>query len=286
MTEGTTTAVAADPYFVNPGVGNPGAWDDATRVSRESLLGTLKNKGWDQKPAIEALSEAIKSYNEVEKYLGIPKDQIVRMPKDAADKEGWAAFNKRIGVPEKADDYDFSKIKFADGSDLDEDFTTAMRNAAFARGIPAGNAAEFVADVVKFMDSADANEVAAKTAEIAKGRDELAASWGTKMESNKFIASQAAQKLGLGEDFVSRLENELGYAATMQTFLKLGQMMGEDKFVANGEGPAKGVLTREQASDRLAELKRDAEWVNKFNNGDYKANEEFNALTRIMTIGA
>lgn len=286
MTDGATTAVAADPFFVNPGVGNPGAWDDATKVARESLLGTLKNKGWDQKSPIEALQEAVKSYNEVEKHLGVPREQIVRMPKDANDKEGWAAFHKRMGVPDTKEGYDFSKVKFADGSELDEQFVNQMRDSLHARGVPASQATDLVSDIVKIMDAADADEAAARTAKIAEGRDELTKSWGAKMESNKFIASQAAQKLGLSEDFVNRLENEIGYKETMETMLKLGVMMGEDKFVSNNEGPTKGVLSREQAQARLEELKRDEVWTAKVNNGDHKANEEFNALTRIMSMGA
>lgn len=285
MTEGTTTAVAADPYFVNPGVGNAGAWDDATKVARESLLGTLKNKGWDQKSPLEALHEAVKSYNEVEKHLGIPREQIVRLPKDPSDKDGWAAFNKRIGVPEKAEEYDFSKVKFSDGTELDDGFVNTMRTILHARGIPMSNAVDLVSDIVKYMESVDTDEAAAHQAATAQGRDALAKSWGPRMEANMFIAKQAAVKLGLSEDFVNKLENEIGYEPTMQQMLKLGQMMGEDRFVSNNEGPAKGVLTREQAQSRLDELKRDAAWVGKVNNGDHKANEEFSALTRIISMG-
>lgn len=286
MTTETLPAVAADPYFA--GIATMPTTNDAERAAkaeREALLGTLKNKGWDQKPAIEVLRESLKSYGEIEKHLGIPREQLVRMPKDAADKEGWQAFNKRIGVPDTAEGYDFSKVKFADGSDLDDSFAGTMRTIMHARGVPAANAADLVADIVKYMDQSDADEATQRAAKIAEGRDELARSWGAKMESNKFIASQAAQKLGLSEDFVTRIENEVGYKNTMEQFLKLGQMMGEDKFVANHEGPAKGVLTREQAQARLEELKRDASWVSKVNAGDHKANEEFSALTRIMSMG-
>lgn len=274
MTETTqtpaVTAFNADPFFAT--------------LSPE-LQGSFKNKGWDTKSAAEAAAEAMKSYHEAEKHIGIPPDQIVRMPKDAADKEGWAKFNAKIGVPEKAEGYDFSKIKFGDGSDLDDNFIDTMRKAAFERGLPAGKASEFVADVVKWMDGVEQSETAAKQAAIATGRDELAKSWGANGEANKFIAQQAVVKLGLDPDFVQKLENEVGYAKTMQTLLKLGQMMGEDKFVSNQNSNAPGVLTREQAEARLAELKRDHGWISKVNAGDHKANEEFNALTRIMALG-
>jgi hypothetical protein len=280
MPDGTTTvtSVAADPYFVNPG-----NWDDATRTSREGLLGSLKVKGWDQKPHMEALQEAVKSYHEAEKVIGIPREQLVRMPKDAADKEGWAAFNAKIGVPEKADGYDFSKIKFSDGSDLDDSFINSMRESVYSRGIPAAKAQELVGDFVKFMEGAEAQEAATRQAAIVEGRAQIDASWGAKKEANTFIATQAVTKLGLPQEFIQNLENTAGYATTMQTLLKLGQMMGEDKFVATGDGPVKGILTREQAQAKLDELKRDSAWSAKVSAGDFKANEEFNALVRIVS---
>ncbi len=264
------TTFGADPYFA---------------TLTPELQGSFKNKGWDQKTSAEAAVEAMKSYHEAEKHIGIPKDQIVRLPKDAADAEGWKAFNAKIGVPDKAEGYDFSKIKFADGSDLDDSFIDTMRKAAFERGLPASKASEFVADVVKWMDGVEQSETVSKQAAIAQGRDELAKSWGVNAETNKFIAQQAAVKLGLDEDFINAMEAQAGYAKTMQTMLKLGQMMGEDKFVSNQEGPAKGVLTREQATARLDELKRDSTWVAKVNAGDTRVNDEFNALTRIIALG-
>jgi len=276
---GTTTAsvttLAADPFFANITDAND---------PRKGALEAFKLKGWDAKSPAEAAYEAMKSYHEAEKHIGIPKDQILRMPKDATDKEGWTALRARLGVPADPKDYDFTQVKFADGSDLDDEFTNAMRASLHANGVPKDAAAGIVKDVVKFMDGVTTSSTAEQQAAIASGRDALAKSWGANAEANKFIASQAAIKLGLSEDFINSLEQGVGYEKTMQTMLKLGQMMGEDKFVSNQNANSPGVLTREQASGRLDELKRDNAWVAKVNAGDYKANEEFNALTRIIAM--
>lgn len=251
------------------------------------IQGHFKNKGWDGKTAFEAAVEAAKSHAEAERALGIPKDQIVRKPKDAADKDGWANFNKSMGVPEKPDAYDFSKVKFGDGSDLDDSFVGTMRNVAHAAGLRPEQANAVVAEVVKFMDGSLADESAQATAALAASRDALAKSWGTNAEANRFIAGQAAIKLGLGEDVIDQIEKAAGYEKTMQALLKIGQAMGEDKFIAdpNRRDGDKTIMTREQAAARLEQLKADDEWVKKVNSGDYKANEEFNNLTRIMSLG-
>lgn len=279
MTETTTTTTfATDPIWA--GMNSNDANDE-----KAQLFGHVKNKGWDGKSPSEAAFEAAKAHREAERLLGMPKEQVFKWPKDAADKDGWAALNTKLGVPAKAEEYDFSAVKFADGSDLDDEFVNTMRATLHENGVPKTAAPEVVKGIVKWMEGVEQSETAAKQAAVAAGRDELARSWGGNAEANKFIAQQAVAKLGLTPDFVQKIENEAGYAATMQTLLKLGQMMGEDKFVSNQNSNAPGVLTREQAGERLAELKRDAGWVKKINDGDHKANDEFNALTRIIALG-
>src|ERR1700687_1920968 len=78
MTDGTTT----------PGVGSLAA-DPAYAQFDAETQGMFKNKGWDAKTPAEAAHEAAKSYREAERYLGVPQDQIVLLPKDAADAAGW-----------------------------------------------------------------------------------------------------------------------------------------------------------------------------------------------------
>jgi len=260
-------SLAADPAFAK--------FDAETQ-------GAFKNHGWDAKTPAEAAYEALKSYREAEKFVGIPKDQIVRLPKDATDAEGWKAFNKRIGVPEEPKGYDFSGVKFADGTALDDGFVDTMRNAFHGSGIPADKAPAIAQTFVKFLEGAEADDTAAATAKLAVERDALAKNWGANAETNKFIVKQAVAKLGLNEEIVNTIESAAGYKATMEAFLKIGQMMGEDKFVQSPTPGRPGIMSADQAAARLAELKADSFWVAKLNKGDVKANEEFDNLTRLI----
>lgn len=258
------------------------AADPAFAQWAPELQGAFKNKGWDQKTPAEAAAEAMKSYNEAERHIGIPKDQILRMPKGPDDAEGWKALRTRLGAPEAADKYDFSEIKFADGTELDEGFTSAMRNALFARGTPTEDAKGIVKDVVSFLEGAETASSAEQTAALTADKQKLVTSWGPNKEANEFIVRQAVMKLGLDEGVVNALEKASGYEPTMQALLKIGQMMGEDKFVTNRESPTKGVLTREQAMARKQQLRADSDFVSRFNADNYQAIEEMNALDRII----
>jgi hypothetical protein len=272
MAEGQATApvagtMAADPAFAS--------FDAETQ-------GAFKNKGWDVLSPVEAAKAAATSYREAEKFLGVPKDQIVRVPKDAADAEGWKALHTRLGVPADAKGYDFAGVKFADGSDLDASFIEAVAPALHAAGVAKDRAGEVIKAVVKFMDGAEATDLAESSAKLAQERDLVAKNWGPNIEANKFIVKQAVMKLGLPETVVDALEKTAGYSGTMNALLKIGQMMGEDKFVSTPAGGTPGVMTGEQAKALLTEKKADMGWVTKLNNGDVKVNQEFDALTRLM----
>lgn len=276
MTEGTTTpapgTLAADPAFAQ---------------FPAEIQGAFKNKGWDSKPVTEAALEVMRSYQEAERFLGAPKDKLVRLPKDAADEAGIKEFRTRIGVPDDVKGYDFNAVKFADGTALDPSAIGALAPALHAAGVPKDRAPEIMAAFVKFMDGAEAEETASATAKLVVERDALKANWGANFEANKFIASQAVQKLGWDAETVSGLEKVVGYNKIMDALLKVGQMMGEDKFVADPQGGAnKGVMTVDQAKARLAELKADRTWVTKVNAGDAAANREHNDLVRLIAAGS
>ena len=274
MTDGTTT----------PGVGSLAA-DPAYAQFDAETQGMFKNKGWDAKTPAEAAHEAAKSYREAERYLGVPKDQIVRLPKDAADAAGWKAFHDRIGVPADAKGYDFKDVKFADGTALDANFIEAVAPALQSAGVAKDRAPDVIKAVVKFMDGIEATENAETTAKLAQERDLVAKNWGNNQEANKFIVRQAVLKLGLQESVVDALEKAAGYSGTMNALLKIGQMMGEDKFVQTPPGGTQGVMTRDQAKARLSELKADMGWVTKVNAGDTTANRELDNLAHLLSGG-
>jgi hypothetical protein len=257
------------------------AADPAFATFDAETQGAFKNHGWDAKSPAEAAREALKSFREAEKFVGIPKDQLVRLPKDATDAEGVKAFRTRIGVPEDAKGYDFSGVKFSDGTALDEDFVSSIGSAFHSEGVPKDAAPNIARAIVKFIDDADKNSATVSQAKAAEDADTLRKSWGHHMEANTFIANQAAEKLGLDKDILQTLVGAEGRTKVANALLKIGQMMGEDKFVSPQNREVPGVMNREQAEARFQELKADTGWVSKVNAGDTKAVAELDALNRI-----
>lgn len=279
---------------------SPAPWYGAT--PDPILLGHMQTKGWDKMPANEAALAAVKAHRDAEQYVGTPADLLLKLPKDAGDAEGWKGVYRRLGAPEKADDYKFDGIDFGDEA-LTTDFTAAMRDVAAKFNVPASMAAEMASAAFKFIESKGQAEDADQTALIQAQKDALKKSWGTNYETNEFVAKQGAKAIAdkLGPDgqakisaAIDALDGQAGHAAVMEMFLAIGQAMGEGKFVA-GSGPtAGGAMSREQALARRAELMGidanghktlpgDKAWIDKYMKGDAAARREYASLTTIIT---
>lgn len=279
----TTTAAAATTTAATTAAATTTApWFEGVAAFDTEMRGHLVNRGWDKKTAPEAAAEAIKAWRAAEKFVGAPADEIVRVPKAANDEAGWNAVWSKLGKPAEAKGYDFSDIKFSDGTPLDEAFANTMRDVAFKLNLPKDTAAAVTREFAKFMDSAEASDKTESAAKLALEKTELAKNWGANFEANKFVASQAAKALGIDPATVSALEGVVGYAKIMEMFRNIGSKIGEDKFITGDRGGSPGVMTREQAVARRAELVADKAWGLRYTAGGATERREMEALNHLI----
>lgn len=264
-----TTATAAAPWH--------------TGIEGE-IIGFAQNKGWKLDDPKVAFSSAAQAYREAQSKLGVPPDQLLRLPKDQTDQAGWNAIYTRLGVPEAAKDYDLSGVKFADGSALEDGFADSLRTALHNARVPKDRAADVAKVMVKFADDADAAETVERTSKLDEEKAALSKNWGKNEQANKFIASQAAQKLGIAPDTIAALEKVVGYRSIMEMFHKIGISLGEDKFVAaDPTNPTSGIMSRDQAVARKSELMADKSWQERYMKGDVVARKEMRSLNVIIS---
>lgn len=260
----------------------PPAGDPWYKGAPDEIVGHLRNRGWDQKPVNEVALAAIQSHREAEKLIGAPADQMVRLPKDKADADGWKAVWQRLGAPADPKDYDFSALKRADGSALDAGLVDALRLVAGANSLPKEAAAAVAAGIVKHLDQTAATAKNEAEIKLAAERQDLDKLWDVNKDANKFIAQNAAKKLGIDPEAVAKLEGQVGYAKVMEMFRRIGVSTGEARFLDSG-GSKPGVMTREEAVSRKAELRNDKAWVTKYLAGDTVAKREMLALEVLIT---
>lgn len=266
-------------------------WYDGIDVAAAGFANTgefkgyLENRGWD-KDSKAAIVGAIKAHREAEKHIGIPVNQIIRLPKDASDQAGWNDLRAKLGVPADEKGYDFAGVKFKDGTDIDEGFRTELGKALLEANVSKDRAGNVASRLVKFMEAQDAAVEAQTTAALAQEKQTLQANWGNHYQANMLLAQRAFEGLG-GKDkageVIAALEKTVGYAKVMDFMRNIGSQMKEDPFVStimrqNGGGPMSADQARATLNDRM----RDAAWCKKLDDGDLATRTEFDNLTRMM----
>lgn len=242
------------------------------------LRGHAENRGYLNRPVEEVALEFAKAHLAAERKMGVPMDQILRLPKADAPAEEWSGVWNKLGVPADAAGYEFEKLTVGDKA---VDPAAAATMAAFAKeaNIPATAARQFAQSILKEAAKSNEGRSAVAQAALSEQKAELAKSWGARLEANKFIASQAAEKLGFSKEVIAALEGAAGYKATMEGLLKMGISMGEDRHVGPGPG---GVYSTEGAQTKLNTLMQDKIWMEKFSKRDAAAVAEWDALTRLI----
>jgi hypothetical protein len=266
--------------------GAPGGTNGATppwyAEADEITRGFFQNRGLDKKTAVEAAVQLAKDFRETQSKLAIPADRVLRVP-EAADAEGWKAVHQRLGVPADPSQYDFTAVKFADGSAIDEELVTFARTTAHALNLPKDAAPQLAAAFVKFGEDAEAAEKVTNAAARAVAIDQLNTSWGANRATNQFIADRTASLLGLTPEFIAAVPADL-YAGFMEKLREAGSRMGEAALLGHGASGGlvqTGPMTREGAMARIEELKRDPVWYKRWQSGDTAAQTEWNNLNRM-----
>lgn len=266
-TDATAAATAADPW--HKGV-------------ESEYLGHWQNKAWKYDDPKTIAIEATKAALAAQKIIGVPPEQIVRLPSKPDDEAGWKGVWTRLGVPGEAKDYDLSSVKFADGSDLPEGLTATIRDASLAARVPKEHGATIAKAVVKHLDGARAETAAADAAKLAVERANLAKSWGQNADFNKRTAMEGARRLGIDHEGVAALEKVVGYAKVMEAMRRVGASSSEDTWKGGDTQPG-GAMTREAATARKKELMADTEWGKRYMNGGAVEKREMTNLNMLIS---
>lgn len=281
MTDISPTVVVAEPV-VAPVVGaDPKSGSDWTASLDQETRGYLANRGWDKVTPAEAAVSASKAHREAEKFLGVSADKLLRLA-DPTNEAEYRAMWGRLGAPGDATKYDFSGVKIGE-KPLDPALSSALAAAFDAAHVPLTAAQQVATAFAKFQGDQSQAQLAERQAALDTNKATLAKEWGANADANLFVAKSAAQKLGVDPDTVAALENQIGYPKVMEMFRKIGEQMGEARFVTNQLLPGSQVFTRDQAVSRLNELKADREWSKAYMDGDAAKGREMRGLLRIIT---
>lgn len=253
----------------------------------EAHRGHVIARGWHTKSADEAAREAAiahrASQSEFSRVHGVPADQLLRFPKDAADP-GWAELHKRLGVPDSPDAYKIEGLKFADGTEPAAEFVGHMRALAKELNLPADKAQALAARVMALADNDAAEGTREATAARSANDAELRRAWGGNHDFFRFQTTRAAQILGIPDSVVQSMEagKAEDYLKFMDNLRGLAGKMGEAELLRGEGGGGNKILTREEAIARREDLMKDTAFVQRYINGDAAAKVEMENLARTI----
>lgn len=265
-------AVSGAGAAPDAGAGEQLAFDWGKAGLDELSLGYVQSKGWDGPKSL------VESYRNAEKLLGVPADQIVRLPKDRDPSLMGEVYDK-LGRPKSPDGYSIPMPQ-AGG---DEALAKAVAPIFHEAGLTQAQ----VEKVVGWWNETAGKAVEAQQAELAQ-RDEqqladLKREWGPQGQANAVLVDRAAEKLGLTTDHLQALKQALGPGETMKFLHNIGSRIGvDDAFIDGGHGGGSfGGMSPAQAKAEIAELQRDSGFVRRFAAGDVDARRQMARLNQL-----
>lgn len=253
-------------------------------IADAETIGHWQNRGWHEKTAQEVAIEATKAHREAERLIGAPANQMLKLPSSLNDDVAMAPVWQRLGAPKDAKDYDFSSVKYKDGTPLKEDFVNFLRETSAKNFLTKDAATRVAQSLVAREENANTSQAADMTEALTKEHTALNANWGQNAAAYKVVARLGAEKLGFGPNEVDALEKVVGYAKIMEGLRKVGSLAGEDKFLGGPGGNGNPtMMTREQAVARKSELMSDTAWAGRYLAGGSPEVREMTALQTIIT---
>lgn len=257
----------------NGGAANNGAWADSLDAEMKPWVSGM---GLDKLEPAAALAKVLPMYRGAEQKLGIPADQLLRLPGKDAKPEDWMQVWGRLGRPEKPDGYE---IKAPDG-DAGEFLRTAT-GWFHEIGVPKGMARALAGKWNEYVGAQQEADVGRWNQRFDKEHGDLKGEWkGEDYNKNIDLSKRVMKAMGLSQQDLQAVERALGPKQFHMAFARFGGMVGEHRFVG-GEGDKQFAMSSEGAKTRLAELQKDAAFTAKLTAGDVDAKAEWTRLHQV-----
>ena len=208
----------------------------------------ITNRGHNTEDAPTAAAKLAEAHYAAQRLIGVPAEQIVRLPKDANDPSYVDAYKRvaALGVPKTAEEYTFEGVA--------EEPAARARALAFKLGLPAHQATGLAAELVAADALAEAKAKATNDVNAAADQATLRAAWGANYDLNLFKANRVVEALGWDKATVDKMQATVGGNALLNGLLNLAGKMDEAVILRDSGGSRTPTLTRDQAVTRKTEI--------------------------------
>lgn len=281
----TEQATQAPEDTGQAGEGATKTWYDG---ADQDTVGFIQNKKWDNPLKV------INDYRNLEKFHGVPADQIVKLPKGTDDPTAWDAVYNKLGRPESADKYGRDGLKIPEGMNLDDaelnSFDALLHKAGLTKAQRDQTINGYIESKAKEVSGLDEQAVQERTLQESALKKE----WGSKYDERVELARRAFRAFlpeGVDKETVSlAFEKTLGVGIAAKLFANIADKMAEDTFhEGNGGNDRRFGYSKEQAvhdkNSLMSELKADQTRLGNYNRGIGPDYDKMARLNKMIAEG-
>lgn len=216
-----------------------------------------------------------RSYINQGKLLGVPKDQLLRLPAAADDAAGWGEVHNRLGRPETADKYvlaDPAPDKIPPGLAVNAERKTAFAAKAHELGLSQRQAAALYEWDNSGRIAAFSADLASEAEGLTAAEATLKAEWGNAYPAKYNRMEEAVTLL----DRELKLGGQLGDAirqmpaasrvALAKAFERIRGFYQEDTIVGRGASGGAGALSPAEVQQEIGALHQDSQFMAAYRN--------------------
>lgn len=256
---------------------NAAGGEGSTSKWSESLSPELKeyvtNKGFKDPTSV------LESYRNLEKLRGVPQDRLLKLP-ESPDAPEWKDVYAKLGTPATPNDYG---LEPSEGGD--EGFLNWAKETFHGLNLTKNQAHALVEKFGEYAVQKTESQNADYGEKIKAQELELKKEWGSAYHQNIAQAQAAARAFDIPGEAVDALEKSIGFDGTMKFLSNIGKKMGEAAFHGGnqrqGFGEAGEILSPSQAKAKIAALKADSTFTEKYLAGDGAARERLSRLHKM-----
>lgn len=200
---------------------------------------------------INSIEGLVKGYVHSQKAMG----NKVSIPDKHATEEDWQQFARKLGVPEKAEEYDFKR---PDGVEVEEEFVKGLREVGHKAGILPHQMEKVFGQYVDWVGKFSKEQETSMQAQHEQDVAALKQEWGEAFDDKKKAANVAFKELLPDEGLRERLIKDglASHPAVVRILANAAKMFSEDTFVGHAEGKLGG-LTPKEALEKAQQIQGD-----------------------------
>ena len=253
MSEGAAPEAAQPASEATAEWGAPAAEVNPLAFNRDILPEDLRLEPSLQ--SFDSVDKLAKSYVHAVRKLGVPADELVRMPKEGTPEQ-MAEIYERLGRPNSPEEYVL---------DSQSEITGQYKQIAHQLGLNQQQAQALHDWYNNNIGSQEQQVQQAREQQEVEWLQSLQREWGGDFEKNANLAQRAFKQFA--DEAAVQAINETGlgnHPSILKMFTHIGRMMAEDGSLHSGEGQQWGGMSATMAQDSINDLMNNSDFMESY----------------------